>query len=100
MTGFSLATIIATAVGCGGGPTTVPSSLQTLDPTDPSLRYTGRWDRQNPEAPWAGWAGSEVALGFVGSAAWVELDPGTNTEYFRIVIDGDPTSSRKFKVTA
>ncbi|MDG2305427.1 MAG: GDSL-type esterase/lipase family protein [Candidatus Binatia bacterium] len=99
MTGFSLATIIATAAGCGDGPTTVPSSLQTLDPTDPSLRYTGRWDRQNPEAPWAGWAGSEVALGFVGSAAWVELDPGTNTEYFRIVIDGDPTSSRKFKVT-
>ena len=64
-----------------------------VDPSDPDLRYIGRWDHSDPDAPHVGWQGASIVLGFEGTAVRAELDPGSATEYFRAIIDGDPGST-------
>ncbi|MDG1478120.1 MAG: GDSL-type esterase/lipase family protein [Myxococcota bacterium] len=62
-------------------------------PSDPALRYIGRWDHSDPDAPHVGWQGASIVLGFEGTAVRAALDPGTRTEYFRAIIDGDPDTT-------
>ena len=66
---------------------------------DPGLRYTGRWGFDDPGAPWAAWQGSSVLFRFTGTAAELTLDPGSDDEWFRVIVDGDHTGSTKFVAT-
>ena len=65
------------------------NSLNVI-PSEPMLRYTGRWIMDNPQAPQIGWQGSTVEIKIIGTAVSVELDAGSENEQFRVVIDGIP----------
>lgn len=58
-------------------------------PNDDNVRYTGRWNFDDPFAPWVGWQGSTVSLRFRGSeiAATVEFD---DSERLRVIVNGVP----------
>ena len=69
-------------------------------PSDKALRYVGRWDHSDPDAPWAQWQGAFVEINFEGTDLSVDLDGGSSTEYFRVIIDGDQLGSQKFAVSS
>ncbi|HCH65445.1 MAG: hypothetical protein CL927_05025 [Deltaproteobacteria bacterium] len=81
----------------GDAPDTGDESASfAIDPADPALRYVGRWNFDDPTLPWAGWQGASVALAFEGTDLSVSLDPGSATEFFRVIIDGDHMGSDRF----
>ena len=110
----AMVALVLVVAGCGGDAevgTDDPTSTdaegdtarpvmepKTVAPSDGSLRYTGRWDTSDPDAPWAGSAGSSVAFRFEGTDVSVTLDPGGDTEWFRVVVDGDQAGSVKLAV--
>ena len=71
-----------------------------LDPSDTGLHYVGRWNFDDPSQPWAGWQGASVAFNFDGTDADVTLNPGSSTEYFRVIIDDDHLGSTRFAATS
>ena len=77
-----LLTIILAA--CGGDSTLVIAA------DDPNIRYTGRWNHDDPQAPWVGWQGSSVSIQFTGDAISADLDFGEDGERLRIIVDGIP----------
>ncbi len=72
-----------------------PTDPLAIEPDDPRLRYTGRWNFTDRSAPSAGWQGSSVALRFEGTDLWVTMDAGNHDEAFRVVIDGDQLGSQR-----
>ena len=71
-------------------------SVTTISPADSRLRYTGRWNVADPSLPFVGWQGASVSLRFDGTDLEATLDPGSKTEYFRVIIDDDHLGSRRF----
>ncbi|MGI9271908.1 MAG: GDSL-type esterase/lipase family protein [Woeseiaceae bacterium] len=80
------ALILLTAIlgACAG------ESSSMVAPDDPNIRYTGRWNHDNPQTPWVGWQGSTVSIQFVGDAISAEVDFGDEGERLRIIVDGVP----------
>ena len=68
-------------------------------PSDPHIQYLGRWDRSVPDEPWCGWAGCSVVVNFEGTGLQATLNPGTETEYFRVIVDDDHQNSTKIMVS-
>jgi len=64
-------------------------------PTDPNLRYTGRWNFDDPSNPWVAWQGASIMIKFQGTGITVDFS-GTHTDQFRVVIDGTPESERRY----
>jgi len=64
---------------------------QAVSPTDPHLRYSGRWDSGDPAGPRAMWSACSVSLRFSGTALNAQLGGQANSA-FQIVIDGEPKS--------
>jgi len=75
-------------------------SRDLVPPTHSELQYVGRWDFSDEEAPECGWQGSAVRLRFRGTGLSAELSPGSSTEYFRVVVDGDYPGSTKITVSS
>ena len=75
-----------------------PMSDFSIAPDDPNIRYVGRWNFEDPLAPWAAWQGASVVLSFEGTDLSVTLDAGVSREWFRVIIDGDSAGSVKFPV--
>ena len=71
-----------------------------IRPNHPELQYVGRWDLGDEQAPECGWQGSALRLRFNGTALSAELSPGSPTEYFRVVVDGDYPGSQKIAVSS
>jgi lysophospholipase L1-like esterase len=93
--GFGL---LPTAV-CNAQPTGPRPFQEILVPPQHSkLLYTGRWDFSNPVVPNCGWQGSSISVRFHGTSVSAVLDAGNFTEYFRIIVDGDVSGSRKIAV--
>ena len=69
-----------------------------VSPADESIEYIGRWDFSDPEAPWCAWQGSTIKARFHAESIYADLDCGSNPEFLRVMIDGDPTTSRKLKL--
>jgi lysophospholipase L1-like esterase len=65
-----------------------------VDPSDPAILYTGRWNASNASEPWAQAKASSVIVRFEGTSIGVALDTGSQ-EYYRIIIDEDAASSSK-----
>ena len=65
------------------------SLIHAIDPSDARIVYTGRWDFSDPSQPWCGWQGSSIRVRFIGTKICAELNAGSQTEYFRIIVDGD-----------
>mgnify|MGYP001825210082 CR=1 FL=1 len=57
---------------------------------DPAIRYTGRWNFEDPKAPWVGWQGSTVSVAFRGSGISATVDFGDEGETLRVIVDGVP----------
>ena len=57
---------------------------------NPAIRYTGRWNFDDPAAPWVGWQGSTVSIAFRGSGVSAAVDFGDEAETLRIIVDGVP----------
>ena len=57
---------------------------------DPVIRYTGRWNFDDPKAPWVGWQGSTVSVAFRGSGISTTVDFGDEGETLRVIVDGIP----------
>lgn len=65
-----------------------------IDPSDPDLLYTGRWQASNPSAPWAQAKGASLIARFEGTSLAITLTTG-GSEYYRVIIDGDVVASTK-----
>ena len=63
---------------------------------DERIRYTGRWNFENPAAPWVSWQGSTVAVAFQGSGISATLDFGDDGELLRVIVDGVPEEPARF----
>ncbi len=79
---------------------TTVHALSIVDPADPNILYTGRWDSSTAAAPWSYWIGSSIIVHFEGtsiagrfSAGW-----GSSPDYLRIIVDGDAAGSTKIAV--
>jgi lysophospholipase L1-like esterase len=70
------------------------TSAATIDPADPNLLYTGRWDDFDASRPWAQAKGSSLIARFEGTSFAVTLTT-QSTEYYRIIVDGDAWGSTK-----
>ncbi|MGI9221286.1 MAG: GDSL-type esterase/lipase family protein [Woeseiaceae bacterium] len=57
---------------------------------NPAIRYTGRWNFDDPSAPWVGWQGSTVSVAFRGSGISATVNFGDEAETLRVIIDGVP----------
>jgi len=73
--------------------------IQHADPADDRIAYTGRWDFSDPSRPWCAWQGSSLRVRFHGTRVSAELNSGSQTEYFRVIVDGDHYGSAKFPVS-
>jgi hypothetical protein len=62
----------------------------------PVLRYTGRWNFDDPTAPWVGWQGSTVSVAFSGSGISATVDFGDEGELLRVIVDGVPEEPARF----
>ncbi|HEC44360.1 MAG TPA: T9SS type A sorting domain-containing protein [Bacteroides sp.] len=71
------------------------SGMVWISPANPDIRYTGRWNFDDPEIPWVGWQGSSVIVKFEGSGISIEMG-GTATEQYRIILDGIPENKRRY----
>lgn len=83
----------------GADPLDPEDDLTEVDPSDPKLRYIGRWVFDDPSEPWVAWQGASVAATFRGTGVRVILEPGSRNEWYRVVIDGDHAGSTKFEAT-
>jgi lysophospholipase L1-like esterase len=61
-------------------------------PTNPQIRYEGRFDRTDPAGPRCSWSASEVTLKFRGAALNVVLHESDNNDEYEIVTDGQPSA--------
>ncbi|HHH76659.1 MAG TPA: hypothetical protein ENL03_06515, partial [Phycisphaerae bacterium] len=70
-------------------------SAVTIPPTHQNIRYTGRWNFDNPSVPWVAWQGSSIMVKFKGTGISIEMG-GTVTDQYRVIIDGKPEKSRRY----
>lgn len=70
-----------------------PSTTVNVAADNFDIRYTGRWNFDDPSAPWVAWQGSTVELQFRGSAIQIDIDVGAATEQFRVIVDGTAATS-------
>ena len=47
-------------------------------PTDPDIRYTGRWNFDDPSVPWVYWQGSCIIVNFEGTGIAIDIDAGSS----------------------
>ena len=78
--------LLAVMSGCDS----VPQETISVGADSPQVRYTGRWNDDDPAAPWVGWQGSTVSIRFRGGEIVADLDVGEAGEHFRVIIDGVP----------
>lgn len=67
---------------------------ESFDPhisaANPAVRYTGRWNFDDPTEPWVGWQGSTVSVAFRGSGISATVNFGDERENLRVIVDGVP----------
>jgi PKD repeat protein/lysophospholipase L1-like esterase len=59
-----------------------------IEPSNPNIQYSGRWNFDNPAEPTVAWQGSTILVKFNGTSISADINPGTGTEYFRVIVDG------------
>lgn len=64
-----------------------PGEPVQISPADPRLRYTGRFDFQDLQAPAFDWSGSTIEVAFMGPALTILLDDGANL--YDVTLDGE-----------
>jgi lysophospholipase L1-like esterase len=89
---FTLAAVAAVAVGLGIGAGAAPAAAATGDgsPTDPNVKFFGRWDTTSATAFGSEWAGGYVRLGFTGTT--VKLRQRNTIDFFASIDGGADVS--------
>jgi hypothetical protein len=83
---FSTAFLASSLVTCQH------SLADAILPTDPNIRYVGRFDTSNPLAPRMYWSGTHVVAWFEGTSCQVRLNCAGGKDFFNIIVDnGTPT---------
>lgn len=72
------------------------TQVVTIAPTDANIQYHGRWNFNNPSVPWVYWQGSCIIVNFNGTGISLDIEAESNTEQYRIVIDGTPQPNRLY----
>ena len=70
-----------------------------VSPNDPNIQYMGRWEHSDSSQKRAEWQGSSITFSIQGTGVSALLDGGSETEYFRIIINQDVQHTRKIAVT-
>ena len=72
----------------------------SVSPDDSNIRYTGRWSQANPQQPWCYWIGSSIIAELEGTSisGTFSAGSGSNSDYLRVIIDGDARGSSKIAV--
>lgn len=84
-----LAALAGLSDACFGGDP--PSLTLEVKPADPLLRYNGRFDWQDSDAPSASFPGSELVVHFSGTAIGARLS-STREDQIQVIIDNKPTA--------
>jgi len=66
-----------------------------INPSDSNIMYTGRWNFSNPSVPWVYWQGSSIIVNFKGTGISIDIDSGSSTGQYRVVIDGVVEAGRR-----
>ena len=74
---------------------TITSGAIKISPDNPDIRYTGRWNFDNPSVPWVSWQGSSIIVKFKGTGINIEM-AGVRSEQYRVIIDGTPENNRRY----
>ncbi|MBU8870206.1 MAG: T9SS type A sorting domain-containing protein [Gemmatimonadales bacterium] len=77
-----------------------PQAAISIDPSDPNILYTGRWDSSNPSQPWSYWIGSSIIVEFEGVGIEASMGAGDSgrPDYLRVIVDDDLANSMKIPV--
>jgi lysophospholipase L1-like esterase len=68
-----------------------------IDPMNPDILYTGRWDFSSPNRPWAQAKASSVIVNFQGTSIAVDIE-GNTSDYLRVIIDDNALGSSKLQL--
>jgi len=66
-----------------------------ISPSDQNLRYTGRWNFDDPTIPHVTWQGSSIIVRINGTGINIDMS-GERVEQYRVIIDGEPESIRRY----
>ena len=58
----------------------------SIPPTDPDIRYTGRWNFDDPSIPWVGWQGSSIMVKFEGTGLLLSNTPPSEEYTLRVAL--------------
>ena len=67
-------------------------NLTSIQPTDPRIRYIGRFDTRDTSGPRCAWPASAVEIEFQGTDLKATLKD-TGQDFLEVVIDGKPTQA-------
>jgi lysophospholipase L1-like esterase len=59
-----------------------------LPPSDPHLRYVGRIDNSQPDAPLLSWSGSEIRARFTGARLALRMLATRGSSFYTVEVDG------------
>lgn len=74
-------------------------AAQSVVPGNENIRYTGRWERSNPDQPWAYAKGTSLIANFRGTGISATFSD-TSTDYLRVIIDDVAAESTKIPVSS
>ena len=77
-----------------------PGEATVLAADDPNIRYTGRVDFVDPEAPRLSWPGTSIRARFEGTSLAATFDDDNGNNYVAVVIDGGPPTTFRLPQTA
>jgi len=95
---LAILTLLVLSIPTSRAPMDESLAVISMRPDNAKIQYTGRWDFSDLLRPWCAWQGSSITVRFHGTDLAAELDPGTSSEWFRVVIDGDHFTSNKIKL--
>ncbi len=87
---FRLLLVLTTVVG------TSAAVASEVKPTDPHIRYVGRFDYHDAAGPRCAWPASTVEIAFRGSALKAKIRDG-GKDRFEVIVDGTPTQVLKLQ---
>jgi lysophospholipase L1-like esterase len=89
---LAAATVAAVAVGALTGSPAATAAVGDGSPTDPNVKFAGRWDTSSASRYVSKWAGAYLEVGFTGRT--VKLKQGGAIDFFAS-IDGGPDVAYK-----
>ncbi|MDP6962591.1 MAG: GDSL-type esterase/lipase family protein, partial [Planctomycetota bacterium] len=90
--------IIIAIMSLLGGNSNVPAWVAYAD--NSSIVYKGRWDNTRASQPWCGWQGSSISMNFDGTSIAMGVIVKGNSEWFKVILDGDISTATKIEVSA